>query len=501
MNDGEKDENLFKRAVNSTINNYYVYGAILFVIMVVIYLTFSIHNLNDVRNQINTMQQNYSRTTTGTTINNNSSPWLDTLLSNMFQQKNLQVLILGSYFIITLTFLFLYNRAKTENYGKLNLFTSTEEKIKSDMGLPIVNLVTKLGYVFGGLSLIVIVVAFILWIYNSFSKLHALLSLLLTILNFVLLLTLVYVLFKNEIDKVINLKSNNLNFFENIVKIIGEFIFLIPCLVIILIDVIKHEIKITTPTVWIILIAEIIIICLYFLVPFLMTNLNSHDGQMLLEGPVFINRRRMIGTYQNVQKNDIFRKKIEEHNFSLFKSRTDYNTFDLSQNKFTDTAMPFNITVDLDIDRSTGQRFNFNYNYGVSLFVYLNPQPVNTSRAYVVDTEIFDYASKPKIVYNGLEQQLKFICTDVNNLEKTIYETNDIKYQKWMHIVVNYRSGVVDIFIDGTLRATENNIQPFMEYSKIYVGSNEGIAGGIRNVMYFKEPLSLDKIKYMNTFS
>ena len=40
-----------------------------------------------------------------------------------------------------------------------------------------------------------------------------------------------------------------------------------------------------------------------------------------------------------------------------------------------------------------------------------------------------------------------------------------------------------------------------MEYSKIYVGSNEGIAGGIRNVMYFKEPLSLDKIKYMNTFS
>lgn len=501
MNDGEKDENLFKRAVNSTINNYYVYGTILFVIMVVIYFTFSIHNLNDARNQMNTIQHNYSRTTTGTTINNNSSPWLDTLLSNIFQQKNLQVIILGLYFIITLTFLFLYNRVKTENYGKLNLFTSTEEKIKSDMGLPIVNLVTKLGYVFGGLSLIVIVVAFILWIYNSFSKLHALLSLLLTILNFVLLLTLVYVFFKNEIDKVINLKSNNLNFFENIVKIIGEFIFLIPCLVIILIDVIKHEIKITTPTVWIILIAEIIIICLYFLIPLLMTNLNSHDGQMLLEGPVFINRRRMIGTYQNVQKNDIFRRKIEEHNFSLFKSRANYNTFDLSQNKFTDTAMPFNITVDLDIDRSTGQRFNFNYNYAVSLFVYLNPQPVNTSRAYVVDTEIFDYASKPKIVYNGLEQQLKFICTDVNNLEKTIYETNDIKYQKWMHIVVNYRSGVVDIFIDGTLRATENNIQPFMEYSKIYVGSNEGIAGGIRNVMYFNEPLSLDKIKYMNTFT
>ena len=36
-----------------------------------------------------------------------------------------------------------------------------------------------------------------------------------------------------------------------------------------------------------------------------------------------------------------------------------------------------------------------------------------------------------------------------------------------------------------------------MEYSKIYVGSNDGIAGGIKNILYFSEPLDLDKINYI----
>ena len=68
-----------------------------------------------------------------------------------------------------------------------------------------------------------------------------------------------------------------------------------------------------------------------------------------------------------------------------------------------------------------------------------------------------------------------------------------------MNIVINYRSGVVDIFIDGTLRATESNLEPFMEYSKIYVGSKNGIAGGIKDITYFNEPLSIYKIQYINT--
>ncbi len=496
-------ENLFKKSINSTINNSYVYGTIILLLMVFIFLTFSIHNLSNVKNQVSTISQNVSRISTGTVNNDVDTSWINTLVNNIFQKKNTQIIVLGLYLILTTAFLFLYNRAKDKEkggYGKLNIFTDREEKIKSDMAIPIVNLLTKIGYITGGIFLLLIVVVFVLWIYNSFSLLQNLLSLILTIFNFILLLTLVYALFQNQINRLLNNKTEDLNLFESIIKIIGEFIFLIPCLVIMLIDVFKYQVKITTPAVWIVLIAEIIIITLYFLIPFLMKNLNEHDGKMLLEGPVFIDKKRMIGTYQNVEKLDIYRKKIEEFNFALFKTRQNFNTFDLSKNEFTDSEVPFNLTVDLKVDNTYGQKLNFNYNYGVSFFLYLNPQPINTSRAYVVDTPIFDYATKPKIVFNGLEQRLKFICTDINNLEQIVYETNDIKYQKWMHIVVNYRSGFVDIFIDGTLRATQNNLQPFMEFSKIYVGSDEGIAGGIRNVMYFSKPLTIDKIKYMNIF-
>ena len=39
-----------------------------------------------------------------------------------------------------------------------------------------------------------------------------------------------------------------------------------------------------------------------------------------------------------------------------------------------------------------------------------------------------------------------------------------------------------------------------MDYSKIYIGSNDGIAGGIKNIIYFDKPLELDKIKYLNNF-
>ena len=129
----------------------------------------------------------------------------------------------------------------------------------------------------------------------------------------------------------------------------------------------------------------------------------------------------------------------------------------------------------------------------------MNPQPTNTSVAYVKDTVIFDYDSKPKIVFNGINQNLKFICEDSQNLEKEVYSTNDIKFQKWMHIVVNYYSGSVDIFIDGTLRMTKNDLAPFMDYSKIYVGSIDGINGGIRDVTYFSNPLPLNKIKFLNS--
>lgn len=458
-------ETLFNDILLSFVNNAYVYGGIIFTIILTLYFSY---------------------------------------MGNIFniQNKNNQVLIIFIFLLLLLFFYFLYNREKNFD-KKLNIFTDDDEKIKANMGIPLFNFFSKVGILLGSFILGILLISFLLWSFNHFIALQYVWNLLLTVNFVVSIFAIIYFFFQNEINKIINYKSNELNIVEKIAKFLVELVFLIPCLFVIFLDIIKHEIKTTIPTVWIILIIEIILILLFFLIPFLFTHLNVHDGKVLLKGPVYLNKKYQVGTYQNVQKNKFFKDKIEEYKVSLFKDHTDYSKLDLSgnlsDNTFEIDKPMFNIKADLIINNKDKSQFEFKYNYGISFFLYLNPQPTNTSVAYVKDTVIFDYDSKPKIVFNGINQNLKFICEDSQNLEKEVYSTNDIKFQKWMHIVVNYYSGSVDIFIDGTLRMTKNDLAPFMDYSKIYVGSIDGINGGIRDVTYFSNPLPLNKIKFLNS--
>jgi hypothetical protein len=471
-------DTLFKEILISLVNNKYVYGGIILSIMLIIYFAYTFNNLTNNANDLN-----------NTTTDNKPS---------FFSAKNNQILILLSYLFLLLLFYFLYYREQFFD-NKLNIFTNDAEKRKINMGLPLYYFFRKVGLILGSLLIFVAIILFVLWGSEHYIVFNIVWNILLVI-NFIsFILGIIYILFFNEINKIINYNTNNLNIIEKILKFALEFIFIIPCLLVILLDIIKHEIKITVPSVWILLIIEIIIILLFFLIPFIFSHLSVHDGKVLVKGPIYIDKQIEIGTYQNVKKNKLYKEKIEEYKFSLLKDKTVNSTYDLSKNKFDESGPKYNIVTELTVDNSYKSKFLFKYNYGISLFLYLNPQPINTSVAYVKDTAIFDYASKPKIVYNGINQELKFICKNSDNLEKTIYTTNDIKFQKWMNIVINYRSGVVDIFIDGTLRATESNLEPFMEYSKIYVGSKNGIAGGIKDITYFNEPLSIYKIQYINT--
>ena len=76
-------ENLFKKSINSTINNSYVYGTIILLLMVFIFLTFSIHNLSNVKNQVSTISQNVSRISTGTVNNDVDTSWINTLVTSL----------------------------------------------------------------------------------------------------------------------------------------------------------------------------------------------------------------------------------------------------------------------------------------------------------------------------------------------------------------------------------------------------------------------------------
>jgi hypothetical protein len=71
-----------------------------------------------------------------------------------------------------------------------------------------------------------------------------------------------------------------------------------------------------------------------------------------------------------------------------------------------------------------------------------------------------------------------------------IYKTTDIVYQRWNNFVINYDGGNMDLFLNGELVASRPNIAPYMTYENITAGANNGIQGGICNVMYYDHTLS-----------
>lgn len=144
------------------------------------------------------------------------------------------------------------------------------------------------------------------------------------------------------------------------------------------------------------------------------------------------------------------------------------------------------------------EKQKLNHKYSLSFSLWINPQPSNTSVSYSKYTNLLNYGNKPIIEYNGNKQIFR-IRTDVgeNNI-KTIYKTNNFKYQKWNRIVINYDGGNMDVFINGILVASEMNVAPYMKNDKLISGETNGIHGGINNIIYFDRILLKNEIINQN---
>ena len=85
---------------------------------------------------------------------------------------------------------------------------------------------------------------------------------------------------------------------------------------------------------------------------------------------------------------------------------------------------------------------------------------------------------------------------NLKNPPVTTVELQNIKLQKWNHMVINYTSGYLDVFIDGELVATRDNVMPNLMSQHIIVGQGiqkgGGINGRVTNIGYYSNPL--DKV-------
>jgi len=152
------------------------------------------------------------------------------------------------------------------------------------------------------------------------------------------------------------------------------------------------------------------------------------------------------------------------------------------------------------------------YNYGLSLWLYIDAVPPNTSAAFNKYTPVFNYGGKPAILYKAdnntmmITAKIKDFTKDMaehSNMDTDehgdviIYKLENVLLQKWNHIVINYSGGILDIFYNGELVKSAKNIVPYMELDTMTIGDTNGINGAICNVVYYKYTLDASKISML----
>ena len=241
------------------------------------------------------------------------------------------------------------------------------------------------------------------------------------------------------------------------IKLIFQLLFYIPCLFIDLINYLKKEVKSTTSTYWIILLIEIILIVLRIVVPIIYRQVNkltNVEGKMMEEGPVYTNIETNLGVLPN-------------------------SNFDLNN---------------LDSQPHPG----YNYNYALSCDIWINPQPASTNDSYSKSTTLLNYGGVLKVNFNQNKIEIYADTTNKSSLTDNlikIYELENIPYQKWNNFVFNYDGGTLDIFINSKLVSSTMNITPIMQHHMVVAGTNNGIYGGIKNIIYYDKVLSGKQIE------
>jgi antibiotic biosynthesis monooxygenase (ABM) superfamily enzyme len=122
------------------------------------------------------------------------------------------------------------------------------------------------------------------------------------------------------------------------------------------------------------------------------------------------------------------------------------------------------------------------------------------SNEYVVYTlkntitgKIYKNVHHSQIKYNYPYSVLKFVLGSSEETQQE-YALPNLKMQKWNNIVINYIDGIYDLFVNGEM---VNSFQGGMEefkYNNITIGEDNGVSGGIANIVYYKNYLTKNKI-------
>lgn len=326
-------------------------------------------------------------------------------------------------FLIVMTFFF-YQRKKQS--------AENEENI---------NGLSYFGKVATSLFSIIVLVALVYLLFNAASYFTNFSNYLMTGVNLLIVVGLITLAFKYF--GVTDGEPNDHK--PSVMNLIMKIIKYIPCLMLELIDYIKYQYQITTKPIVILLLVEIALIALYFVLPWLMTNIFTHNSSQLLKDPVNLNIETNLGTFRDV-----------------------------------------NYVND-----------KFQYHYAISGWLYIDSLPPETNSKYEEYTSLINIGNKPNVLYNVAKNKLQIKMQTEGKNEKIIYETSEFYMQKWNNIVINYDGSTLDIFINNELVSSTSGLVPYNDNTMMTTGTNNGIHGGVCNINYFKENISRGKINWI----
>ena len=280
------------------------------------------------------------------------------------------------------------------------------------------------------------------------------------IFKFILNLLLALMIF-GLIYKTINVKlpvgNTKKNAFFNLIT---NILLYIPCLVSGFFDwigkFVAGEYNASEAGNFIMLIISICLLVIYFALPYVFNYFYLQGGKQLVNNPVYTNTQYSLGNY---------------------------------------------------IDLNDGNEV-FDYQYSISFWVFIDSATPNTNSNYNRYTSLLNFGNKPNVLYNGKTHTLMITMEQKNLKEQTknklidfdengnriIYTNNNFLLQKWNNVIINYNGGTMDIFLNGELVKSSIEVVPYYTYDNLVIGENNGIEGGICNIIYFKRALKSPEI-------
>jgi len=275
--------------------------------------------------------------------------------------------------------------------------------------------------------------------------------------------------------------SADSNWVVNVLKLMANVLFFLPCLMLDFVDTVREQFGLTTRPIIILLAVELVLILAGHVLPSAVAKAINHTGVQIVSAPISMTNNTRVSTYE-IKFVDA--RSIVE---SMPTSSPDGGT-----------AEPIQVLLQ-------------NYNYGVSAWFYIHPQPPSTNPEYSADASlnVLNFGSfGPNIAYSPKSNalQIKMDGGKASSDSSSIPPITDIPLQTWNNVVVNSDKGTIDIFVNNKLVYTGNHVtvpDTTAKYASIGGGSsssesnNDGIQGEICNVVLNRAPFTKNEIAWL----